>query len=144
MAFFGKYYFTAGKPGEGRDEDFLRLPGQAAADGEVWLPAADVYETDDGYVILMELAGVERAELELEVVGDSLLIRGRRAEPPGPPKKNYCLLEIHHGRFERRLRLPGRVGGGEAPASLDNGLLRLFLPRGRADAPAQAAVIRWE
>lgn len=144
MAFFGKYYFATGKDGEGREGDFLRLPGEAAPDGEGWLPAADVYETDDGYVILMELAGVERTELELEVIGDSLLIRGRRDEPPGPPKKNYSLLEIHHGRFERRLRLPGRVGEGGAQASLRNGLLRLVLPRGRPDAPPQLAVIRWE
>lgn len=127
MAFFGKYYFSCTTHGREPETvgELLRLRNDA---GESWRPAADIYETEGGLVVLMELAGVSAAELLLQVSPGALVVSGRRTDSCPHGKKRYCQMEIYHGAFERLLPLPLPVDGGGARAIFRNGMLEVFLP----------------
>jgi HSP20 family protein len=96
-----------------------------------WAPATDVYETAGHYVILMELAGVDRDRIEVTLDGNLLRVRGERREPPPTEAKAQLhLMEIDYGPFERCIELPGPPPGAESvEAHYDNGFLRLRVPR---------------
>jgi HSP20 family protein len=125
-----------GRAGGNVDEFFAELfsgPRLALAGG-VRAPA-DVYLTDDPptVTVQLELAGVDPAQLDVELDGDTLRIRGHRLRPRSE-RRVYQHAEIQWGRFERRLRLLVAVDPEGVTASYDRGLLTIALPLAR-DAP---------
>lgn len=132
MAFFGKFY-NSRSPLLG-DMDPL-LGGRR---GDVWTPAADIFETDEGVVILVELPGVAAEDIELHVEAETLLIRGARREVCPHCKKSYRQMELRYGPFERVLPLPCPVKEGKA--ALCEGILEIFLPRARKRLPGVLVV----
>ena len=103
--------------------------GVASSDG-AWEPAADVFETDAAYIIEIELPGVRREDVDVELDGNDLVVRGELKE-----RKREGLLRRRTrriGNFEYRLTLPGDVRAEDAEASLAYGLLRLYIPKAQA------------
>jgi HSP20 family protein len=98
-------------------------------------PVADV--TDDGEVfrIVMELPGVAKDGLEIELKDDAIRVRGQR---PAQPEKEKLLVDGRHaGRvFERQFTLGREIDRDKVNARLENGLLTLTLPR-RAEVKPQ-------
>jgi HSP20 family protein len=92
-------------------------------------PAVDCFETSDPreLVVVVELAGIDPASLELAVEERSLRISGQRARPRVPGQL-YQQAEIEYGPFERRLSLQHDIDPDAASASYDSGLLRITLP----------------
>ncbi len=147
MSFFGKYYFASSQTLVAESgqtvRGLTRLPGKGG--GQTWQPPTDVYQTDDGVVVLVELAGVNQADVEVRLIGDELVIRGVRRHRHSRRNKAYLQMEIHHGPFERVVPLPSPVWGRKARARLVEGLLEVFLPRARPAArPAVSVRIAWE
>ncbi len=106
--------------------------------GPVWTPAVDMFETDSGVVVRLELPGVDATQTEVHAEPGRLLIRGVRHERPVPDEhRTYHALEIAYGRFERILRLPPGLDTQAAEASYRDGLLEIVLPR---RAPHQVRV----
>jgi HSP20 family protein len=81
----------------------------------------------------MELAGVQRDEIEIVVDGDTLVVRGNRKETAVRDKRSYYRMEIHRGPFERRVILPARVDPERTEASYQEGLLGIVLPKLRQE-----------
>jgi len=94
-----------------------------------WAPDADMYEFDDGMVIIIDLAGVTRDEVSVVVEGKMLSISGTRRQPSIPEKKSVHRLEIDFGNFLRRFRIPADFDESRIEARYENGLLHLHLPR---------------
>jgi HSP20 family protein len=94
-----------------------------------WIPAADAWETAEGYVVQLDLPGVEERDLVVEVQGDRLQISGRRRSAVRPA--SFHCLERSAGAFARTFVLPERVDGAQVRMSLRDGLLRLELPKAR-------------
>ena len=94
-----------------------------------WCPAADTYETENGLVLLFDLAGVTREDIQLTVHGLILTLRGCRPDPAGESKLRLHQIEIDYGAFERRIRLPEGVDPERITASFRDGFLRVELPR---------------
>ncbi len=92
-------------------------------------PAVDVYETDDSVVIMVEIAGIAEAEIELEVEGMGLTIRGVRKSVREGPRRIYSQMEICDGPFQRDLLLPAEVNAEAAAAVYKDGMLELSLPK---------------
>lgn len=92
-------------------------------------PSVDVYETDDEVVVAVELAGISDAEVELEVDGKTLVLRGERRPPSGRPRRLYSQMEICHGPFQRELLLPADVDPDAARVSYNAGMLEIVLPK---------------
>ncbi len=103
---------------------------QFCAAERVWNPPTDIFETRDSIVIKMELAGVHEDEVEVQVSGNYLVIRGRRVDDRDPQPENYHLMEIHYGQFERIFRLPSGMELHDVSAILTNGFLRVTIPKG--------------
>ena len=94
-----------------------------------WAPDTDIYEIDDGLVIIMDIAGVTRDEVEIIVEGKMLSISGSRRQPSIPPKKSVHRLEIDFGNFLKRFRIPADFDESRIEARYENGFLHLHLPR---------------
>lgn len=97
----------------------------------VWEPAVNVYVTSDAVVVLAELAGAEKESIDVSVQGDRLLIRGHRCEPALPGLVSHHQVEMHFGKFERQVRLPGPVEPDGTKAAFEQGLLRVAIPLAR-------------
>jgi HSP20 family protein len=103
------------------------LPGSAS-----WTPVADVYETGDSFVVLMELAGIHEDDVELAVDGDRLVVRGeRKAQLPARPDR-FHRMERSHGTFARSFALTQAVDPDRVSAQFRDGLLRIDLPKAAA------------
>jgi HSP20 family protein len=92
-------------------------------------PPVDVYQTDKEVVVLMEIAGIPEEEIELQVEGHSMLIRGERRPLPGHPRREYSQMEIAHGAFQREILLPSSVDAESMRADYKNGILEIVLPK---------------
>ena len=94
-----------------------------------WNPPTDIYETEAEVVVKMEVAGVRKEELSVTVEGDLLSIRGKRDEPPAAKKRNYHLMEIHYGPFERVFRISDRLQVEKIKARYKEGFLLVGIPK---------------
>lgn len=93
-----------------------------------WVPNTDVYVTDTGMVVKVELAGMRSVDLQIIVEGNRLRISGQRADGCRAPKCTFILMEINYGTFERELELPAGYDLKEAKAAYLNGFLRIDVP----------------
>ena len=105
--------------------------GSAAAANGHWVPNTDVYTTDSGLVVKVELAGMRSENLEITVEGNRLRISGNRPDGCRAPKCHFLIMEINYGPFERVLELPPGYDLGQAKAAYLNGFLRIDVPVSR-------------
>jgi len=96
--------------------------------GNSWTPNTDVYATDDGLVIKVELAGMRSDHLEITVEGTRLRITGTRPDGCRAPKCSFLVMEISYGPFEVALEIPPEYDLSHARAAYLNGFLRLDVP----------------
>lgn len=116
-------------------------PGRPNFCSPVLEPAVDVYETSSEVIILVEMAGIARAQVELKVDGDTLTVRGERPPLPGRPGRIYSQMEISHGHFERGLLLPAGVNAEGATAVYKDGILEIVLPKSAPVSSRQLKII---
>ena len=93
-----------------------------------WVPNTDVYATDSGLVIKVELAGMRSDNLEITIEGNRLRISGNRPDGCRAPKCSFLVMEINYGPFESMLELPPGYDLGQAKAAYLNGFLRIDVP----------------
>jgi len=93
-----------------------------------WVPNTDVYSTEMGLVIKVELAGMRREDLELTIEGNRLRISGQRPDECRPPKCKFLIMEINYGSFESIIELPAGYDLAQAKATYQNGFLRIDVP----------------
>ena len=96
-----------------------------------WRPPIEVYETDDALEIVVELAGMDREQIEVLIEGDVISIRGTRPDPAVCERRSYHEARISYGNFTADVNVPFPVDGNAANASYENGFLRIVLPRER-------------
>jgi HSP20 family protein len=96
-----------------------------------WVPNTDVYATDSGLVIKVELAGMKSDSLEITVEGNRVRISGNRPDCCRANKCNFLVMEITYGPFECLLELPGGYDLAQAKAIYVNGFLRIDVPAAR-------------
>src|SRR5215213_10885264 len=91
-----------------------------------WFPPADIYETEKEFTIAVDLPGIERAALEINLDNDKLVVRGERA---GEEDEGQRRTERPHGRFLRRFGVPASVDQKGISAEYKDGVLRVTLPK---------------
>jgi HSP20 family protein len=90
-----------------------------------WYPAADVYENETEFTIALDLPGIDRSALEIDLNDDRLTIRGVRVIE----EENQRRAECPRGRFLRRFGVPSMVDQKGIAAEYRDGVLRVRLPR---------------
>lgn len=91
----------------------------------LWHPPTDAYETEQEFVVRMDLAGVRRDDLKIHVVEGHLLIQGIRRDVVPPGKKHFYKMEITMGPFERRVPLPRSADISSVQATYRDGILEI-------------------
>ena len=98
-----------------------------------WKPQMDMYETPDEIIIMGEIAGVNKEDLELEISSKAVKIQGKRSQFPRIDNAKYRLAEIQYGKFERVLYLPSPIDPEVVSASYTNGFLQVRLAKLKLD-----------
>ena len=93
----------------------------------VWSPPTDQYETEEAYVVRVEIAGMREDDFEVSIENDVLQIAGTR--PDAPERRAYHQMEIRFGKFVTALGLPGPVDIDHASAEYKDGFLTVILPK---------------
>ena len=84
----------------------LTVAHRVRPSGRLWNPAADVYRSQDGWIVKVDLAGICADELELELDQSSLRIRGCRRDTFYKEGLTYQQMEITYSRFEKTIQFP--------------------------------------
>ncbi|NNE68106.1 MAG: Hsp20/alpha crystallin family protein [Pyrinomonadaceae bacterium] len=108
---------------------FLANSNDAKPSGKLWYPAADVYETQDGWLVKVELAGVSAEDVHLEIQGNQLYIAGCRRDRSCAAGVTYQQMEITYSHFEKTLEFPASIEGARVEHNFDNGLLIIHLKK---------------
>ena len=111
------------------DAFFGRTDRPGTAPEVAWTPAADIYETKDEMVAILELPGVNQKELDISLVGDTLTVRGQRHREEKVGNESYYRVERVYRPFSRTLLLPSVVDADRIKAVYKNGLLEIRLPK---------------
>ena len=95
---------------------------------ESFTPAVDVIEEDGAYVMRMDLPGIAREDVKLEMKDDTLTVSGARKAPEVKKEsKNYRYCETGYGEFSRSFSLPESIDHEKIGAKLENGVLEIRL-----------------
>ncbi|HZO50732.1 MAG TPA: Hsp20/alpha crystallin family protein [Gaiellaceae bacterium] len=105
------------------------------------LPAADVYETDDEYVVELEVPGFAEKELTVDVSDHTLAVKGTREAEQETKEKTFLLQERLEKAFERRFALPEEADTEHVEASFADGVLKIAAPK-KAQAKPRTVPIR--
>jgi HSP20 family protein len=92
-----------------------------------WRPSADIYRTQDGWLVKLDLAGVRPAEIELKICGRSLTVAGVRRDWCIAECRHSYSMEIHYNRFSRTIELPADLQEAEISTEYRDGMLLVRL-----------------
>lgn len=95
--------------------------------GRLWYPAADVYQTEDGWIVKVELAGVSVEDIEIDIQGNVLYIAGARKDRSCAVGVSFHQMEITYSRFEKTLNFPAAVEGARIEHNFEDGILIIRL-----------------
>ncbi len=97
--------------------------------GRRQLPDLDVYEEKDEVVVKAELPGMTKDNIEVNLAGTILTIKGEKKAEEDVKERDYRYRERSHGMFLRRIELPSEVKADEITASFKDGVLEVHLPK---------------
>ena len=112
------------------------------APSDTWTPSVNLYETHNAYLVCVDLSGVDKEKIDLEMAEGRLRLRGSRPVPMCDPvpicdqsteheprKVRVHLMEIDHGSFSREVELPPDIVADKIIASYRNGMLWIEIPK---------------
>ncbi|HTW70409.1 MAG TPA: Hsp20/alpha crystallin family protein [Acetobacteraceae bacterium] len=102
-------------------------------------PPMNVFRKGDDFIIIAELPGLNKSELDVQVKGNSVRVAGNKAVT-FPEKSAVHRRERLAGRFDRALTLPVQIDADAVKAEYHDGILALFLPRAEKDKPRSIQV----
>jgi len=117
----------------------LREQGSDTATA-AWIPAVDIYETENDLVAKIDLPGINQKELDVRVENNTLTIRGERKFDSTLAEDNYVRVERAYGTFSRSFSLPPRVNTEAIAADYTAGVLTLRMPKREEAKPKQIQV----
>ncbi len=95
----------------------------------LWQPATDAYETEDHFIVMIELAGMQAGNFTVTLANKQLIIEGRRTPPIDDRVTAYHQLEVRYGDFRTAINLPWLVERESISATYEDGFLKVVLPR---------------
>ena len=113
----------------------------AEMNGAAWYPAIDVKEHDNKLFVTVELPGMKKEDVKVEITGDRLTLEGEKKHEKEEKKEGYFHCERSYGKFYRAIPLPEGVKAGEAIANFTNGVLEITVPIPEAKKKTQQVPI---
>jgi HSP20 family protein len=93
----------------------------------LWIPPVDLIETDDAYLVSVELPGVNKDDVHIRIQDEKLTISGERKSQPR--QMHHFRKESFDGPFSRTIALPGPVDQSKVTAKYNNGIVEIALPK---------------
>lgn len=118
--------------------DPLRAAGARVAD--FFAPSSDAAATPDSYEVNVELPGVAREDVSVELDGNVLSVKGTKRSSHEEEGRTYYFSERRYGEFHRTFRLPEDVNPDDVSATFKDGLLTLRIPKRSAPDPRRRQV----
>ncbi len=103
--------------------------GGGGGTGVCWTPLTDAYEMDDRFVIMLEVPGVLREDMEITAQGCEVVVKGLRRTAPEFGKANFHQIEREFGTFRRVFQFEHALDADGVDASLVDGVLTITLPK---------------
>ena len=119
------------------EESFVS-PGAGRSQG--FVPALDLSETEDSYLVDMAVPGLKPEDLNITLENNVLTVKGSLNKQDEERKRNYHRIERRYGSFQRTIALPSTVKADAIQASLTNGVLRLEIPKAEEVKPRRIDV----
>jgi HSP20 family protein len=121
---------------------FFDGPAPATGGGAYrrWIPAMDLVETDNDFVLRADLPGLSEKDVNIEVEDNVLSISGERKAEHEERKDGYVRIERSSGSFRRTLTLPEGVDPEAVKATFDRGVLELHIPKPEERQPRKVAI----
>jgi HSP20 family protein len=126
-----------------RFEDFLPLwPAlrRFPFDNGEWVPAIDMYEKENKYIIKTELPGMKEEDVDISVVGDRLKIKGEKKAESEVKEEDYYRSERSYGSFFRSIDIPSDADPDKIEANYEDGVLEVAIPKTQAAKPKKVTV----
>jgi HSP20 family protein len=108
-------------------------------DGE-WMPAIDVFEKDDKFMIKAEIPGMKQDDIDIAVTDSILTINGEKKTESEVKEEDYYKCERTYGRFYRSVQLPSAVNAGKIEANYNDGVLEVSIPKMAEAKPKKVKV----
>ncbi|OGH68318.1 MAG: hypothetical protein A3I29_04780 [Candidatus Magasanikbacteria bacterium RIFCSPLOWO2_02_FULL_44_11] len=123
------------------DEVFTRLPSVMGSQAmKAFVPAINMYETDQAVVVETALAGVKPENVQVNVEKGVLTLKGESTSEHEVDEKNYYRKEVRSGSFFREIALPTNVQDDKVTAEFEDGLLKITCPKAQPTAAKKIAV----
>ena len=123
------------------DDSFPRqLDGEETFPPCAWTPAVDIYENDDGFFIAVDLPGVRKEDVMVEVRNNVLIISGERHTDPTVKVANYYRQERVCGKFYRTFTLHAMIPPEAIKANFKHGVLVVEIPKPETDQSRRISV----
>ena len=120
---------------------FFDTPTQSnGASFRRWIPAMDLVETDDSFVLKADLPGLAEADVNVELDDNVLTISGERKAEHEDRKAGYYRVERSYGSFRRSLTLPEGVDAESVKATFDKGVLEVSVPKPAQQTPRKVQI----
>lgn len=116
------------------------LPNGGAAGQRRWLPAMDLAETENDFVLRADLPGLSEEDVNIELEDNVLTISGQRKSEHEEHKEGFHRVERGYGSFTRSLTLPEGVNAEAIKASFDRGVLEVRIPKPEERKPRKVAI----
>lgn len=130
-----------------RAGDKTNLPARTEVDDTSWLPSTtwsmlggDVFEDDRRLVVRLEVPGMEKEDLDIQVLDDALVVSGEKRFAREDSEGRWRVMQCAYGSFRRVVPLPVAVKAEEARASYRNGVLRVELPKVEPGSPRSISI----
>lgn len=100
-----------------------------------WIPAIDIKEDKKHFVILADLPGVDKNNINISMENNILTIKGSRPQTTQEELNSYCRTERVRGNFHRQFTLPDTADDSKIEAKMQNGVLEVIIPKKEASQP---------
>ncbi|MCD6283386.1 Hsp20/alpha crystallin family protein [bacterium] len=120
-------------------EDFFGTSTEGAKLTE-WSPLVDIKEEDNGFKVKVDLPGMDKDDICIEVDGNRLAISGERKFEQEEKKENYHFVERSYGKFYRSFTLPAIVQADKIDATYKDGVLEVNLPKKEEVKPKKVTI----
>ena len=123
------------------------LPDKSEVDDAFYMPTrswamlgGDVFEDDQRLVVRLEVPGMEKQEMKIDVQDDTLVVSGEKLFERESTSGRYRVMQCAYGSFRRTVPLPVPVLGEQARATYKNGVLRVELPKAAPGKPKSVSI----
>jgi len=128
----------ADKELQAQEKRDIQSPAESTTGGPVFIPHADIYEDSEALYVVVDMPGVDKSAISINLENDTLSIYGKAARPEFESKLTYAEYRI--GDYSRSFMLTESIDQAKIDASMKNGVLSLKLPKAEQAKPKKIEI----